>query len=76
MRDRWTGFWVLLAVIGGVLMLGKYTFLFDLANQIPVVGSSREPVRFHLWVVLAVAALAAVGVERPARPGFVPLRTA
>ena len=76
LRDRWTGFWVLPAAIGGVLMLGKYTCLFDLANKIPVVGSSREPVRFHLWVSLAVAALAAVGVERLARPGFVSLRSA
>ena len=76
LRDRWTGFWFLLAAIGGVLMLGKYTFLFDFVNQIPVVGSSREPVRFHLWVSLAVAALAAVGVERLARPGFVRLRWA
>ena len=76
LRDRWAGFWVLLAAIGGVLMLGKYTFLFDLANKIPVAGSSREPVRFHLWVSLAVAALAAVGVERLARPDFVPLRSA
>ena len=76
LRDRWAGFWVLLAAIGGVLMLGKYTLPFDFANQIPVVGSSREPVRFHLWVSLAVAALAAVGVERLARPGFVPLRSA
>ena len=76
LRDRWAGFWVLLAAIGGVLMLGKYTFLFDLAHQDPVAGSSREPVRFHLWVSLAVAALAAVGVERLARPDFVPLRSA
>ncbi len=76
LRDRWAGFWVLPAAIGGVLMLGKYTCLFDLANKIPVVGSSREPVRFHLWVSLAVAALAAVGVERLARPDFVPLRSA
>ena len=68
-RDRWTRFWVLLAGVGGVLMLGKFTFLFDLAHKIPVLGSSREPVRFHLWVSLAVAALAAVGVERLARPG-------
>ena len=61
LRDRWTGFWVFLAAVGCVLMLGKYTFLFDFVNRIPVVGSSREPVRFHLWVALAVAALAAVG---------------
>ena len=33
LRDRWTSFWVLLAGIGGVLMLGKFTFLFDLREQ-------------------------------------------
>ena len=75
-RDRWICFWLFLAGVGGVLMLGKFTFLFDLAHKIPVLGSSREPVRFHLWVSLAVAALAAVGVERLARPGSVLLRGA
>ena len=73
-RDRWVNFWVVLVGIGAVLMLGKFTFLFDRANQIPVLGSSREPVRFHLWVALGVAALAAVGVERLGRPGAVSLR--
>jgi hypothetical protein len=37
-----------------------------------VLGSSRIPVRFHLWVSLAVAALAAIGADRLCRPG--PLR--
>ena len=73
-RDRWVSFWVLIVGIGAVLMLGKFTFLFDRANHIPVLGSSREPVRFHLWVSLGVAALAAVGVERLGRPGPVLLR--
>jgi hypothetical protein len=76
LRDRWANFWVLLAALGGLLMLGRYTLVFDLAHKIPVLGSSREPVRFHLWVSLAVAALAAVGVERLARPGRVQLRGA
>ena len=31
-------------------MLGKFTCLFDYAHRIPVLGSSREPVRFHVWV--------------------------
>lgn len=75
-RDRWTTFWMLLAITGGLLMLGRFTFLFDYANKIPIAGSSREPVRFHLWVTLAVSALAAVGVERLARPGVVSLRAA
>jgi Bacterial membrane protein YfhO len=75
-RDRWTTFWALLAITGGLLMLGRFTFLFDYAHKIPIAGSSREPVRFHLWVSLAVAALAAVGVERLQRPGVVSFRAA
>jgi hypothetical protein len=76
LRDRWCNFWVLLAAVGSVLMLGRFTFLYDHASRIPILGSSREPVRFHLWVSLAVAALAAVGVERLARPGAIRLRPA
>ena len=55
-------------------MLGKYTFPVDYAHRLPVLGSSREPVRFHVWVSLGVAALAATGVERIGRPGVVSLR--
>ena len=55
-------------------MLGKFTFLFDYAHRLPILGSSREPVRFHVWVSLGVAALAATGVERLGRPGVVSLR--
>jgi hypothetical protein len=73
-RDRWSSFWVLLVGIGAILMLGKFTFLFDFAHRVPILGSSREPVRFHLWVALGVAALAGVGVERISRPGAVSLR--
>lgn len=73
-RDRWVAFWVLLAGIGGVLMLGRFTILFDYAHYIPIFGSSRIPVRYHLWVSLALAALSAVGVDRLARPGLVRLR--
>ena len=75
-RDRWVNFWVILIGVGVVLMLGKFTCLFDFAHRVPVLGSSREPVRFHLWVSLGVAALASVGVERLARPGAVSLRGA
>jgi hypothetical protein len=75
-RDRWTNFWVLVVGVGGVLMLGRFTILYDFAHRIPVLGSSREPVRFHLWVSLGVTALAAVGVERLSRPGSVSLRSA
>jgi len=73
-RDRWTNFWVLLVGLAVVLMLGKFTFLFDYAHRIPILGSSREPVRFHIWAALGIAALAAVGVERFERNGNVSLR--
>lgn len=75
-RDRWVAFWVIVVGIGGLLMLGRYTFVFDVLHRVPVLGSSRIPVRFHLWVSLAVAALAGVGVDRLARPGVVRLRGA
>jgi len=69
-RDRWGAFWIVLAGLGGILMLGRFTCLFDRMHQIPIVGSSRIPVRFHLWVTVAVAALAAMGVDRLARAEF------
>jgi hypothetical protein len=75
-RDRWVGFWIIVAGVGGILMLGKFTWLYDRAHLIPILGRSRIPVRFHLWVSLAVAALASVGVDRLARPGPVRLRPA
>jgi len=75
-RDRWVSFWIVLVMVGGLLMLGRYTFLFDYLNRVPVVGSSRIPVRYHLWVSLGVAALAGVGVDRLAKPGPVRLRGA
>jgi hypothetical protein len=75
-RDRWVSFWIALALIGSLCMLGRYTFLFDFMHKVPVLGSSRIPVRYHLWVSLAVAALASVGVDRLTKPGVVKLRGA
>lgn len=72
-RDRWVSFWIALAMLGGLMMMGRFTFLFDFMNLVPIFGSSRIPVRFDLWAALALAALAAVGVDRLARPGSVQL---
>jgi hypothetical protein len=41
-----------------------------------VLSSGRIPVRYHLWVSMAAAALVGVGVDRLARPGRVRLRGA
>ena len=73
-RDRWVGSWLVIAAIGVMLMLGRFTFLVDFLHRVPIVGSSRIPVRFHLWVTLATSALAAVGVDRLARLGVVRLK--
>ncbi len=73
-RDRWVAFWIFLAGLSCVLMLGRFTFVFDYANRIPIAGSSRIPVRFHLWLSLAAAALAGVGVDRLERGYLVRLR--
>lgn len=62
--DRWVAVWVIVVGVAGLLMLGRFTFLMDYAHRVPVLGSSRIPVRFHLWVSLSTAALAAVGVDR------------
>ncbi len=66
-RDRWAAGWIVLAVVAGLFMLGRYTWLFDQMNHVPIIGSSRIPVRYHLWLTIAVAALAALGVDRLAR---------
>ena len=75
-RDRWVGSWMIVGAIGGLLMLGRFTFLMDDFHRVPILGSSRIPVRYHLWVTLAVAAVAAVGTDRLARPGRVRLMPA
>jgi hypothetical protein len=75
-RDRWVGFWVLLAGLGLAMMLGRFTILFDHMTSVPFLGRGRIPVRYHLWFSLAIAALAAVGVDRLVRGGPVRLRAA
>ena len=75
-RDRWVGFWVAFGGLGALMMLGRFTILFDAMHLVPILGSSRIPVRYHLWVSIAAGALAAVGADRLARPGPVRLRAA
>lgn len=53
----WVGMWVFIGFVAAVFMLGRFTFVMDFWYKIPVLGSSRIPVRYHLWATLATAAL-------------------
>ena len=75
-RDRWVGSWIAIGTLGFLLMLGRFTFLLDYLHRVPILGSARIPVRFHLWATFAMAALVAVGVDRLSQPGRVRLRPA
>jgi hypothetical protein len=66
-RDRWTAAWILVGLSGLLLMTGRFTCFMDLWPRLPILGSARIPIRFHLWVTFAVAALAAVGIDRLSR---------
>jgi hypothetical protein len=66
-RRRWLAPWVLAGVLGVALMLGRYTVLMDFWPGVPILGSARIPVRFHLWVTMAAAAVAAAGMDAVAR---------
>ena len=58
------GFFALLAVMGLALSLGKYTGLFDLLHQVPLLRQFRIPTRFLLWWAFAAAVLCGLGVDR------------
>ena len=64
-RQRFVACWILVAVAGVLLMLGRFTFLMDLFPEIPMVGSGRIPVRYHLWPMMAAAALACLLYTSP-----------
>ncbi|MBI3971884.1 MAG: YfhO family protein [Chloroflexi bacterium] len=62
-RSR-VGLLIALGVAGTVLALGSYTPLYWLVLKTPLLAYFREPSRFLLWTVLAVALLAARGLDR------------
>ena len=73
-RDRWVAFWVTPGGLGSVLMLGQVHVPVRLraCTRCPSWEARGFRFAFHLWVSAAVAALAAVGVDRQARRGTVP----
>jgi hypothetical protein len=59
-------FWLLIAVLGAVLMMGDHTPLYRLAYRIPVVNLFRIPWRHAFEWTLGVAILAAFGWDSAA----------
>ena len=55
------GFLALIACVGLVLSVGKYTGVFELLYQIPGLRSFRIPTRFLLFFALGISALAGLG---------------
>jgi len=64
---RRSRFWIGVAAVAVVLMLGRYTPLYEWTRWLPGLGSFRFPVRFSLWLTLAAALLAASGLDAVVR---------
>ncbi|MFN8178121.1 MAG: hypothetical protein U0167_09335 [bacterium] len=62
-RDLATSLFAALASLSFVLMLGRYTPVYRIVAWIPVVRSTRLPARFALLFTLALAMLAALGLD-------------
>ncbi|MFM1802441.1 MAG: hypothetical protein RJA81_1793, partial [Planctomycetota bacterium] len=67
-RDPWVGMWVFIGFMAAIFMLGRFTFVMDFWHKVPILGSSRIPVRYHLWATLAAAALASMGLSNLSNP--------
>ncbi len=70
-RDGQVGFFAVLALVGLVLALGKYTAIFSFLYQIPGFSLFRIPTRFLLWFALGTSVLCGLGLDqvlRRARP--------
>lgn len=63
-RDPWVGLWCFVGFVSVLFMLGRFTMIMDFWHKIPILGSSRIPVRYHLWATFATAALASQGIDR------------
>ncbi|MBI3465960.1 MAG: hypothetical protein HY000_23335 [Planctomycetes bacterium] len=73
-RNRWVFGHIVLTAVCVLLMLGKYTFLYNFFPYVPILRGMRAPVRESVWLGLSVGALAAMGVERLCRGEGIRLR--
>lgn len=63
-RDQYTCFFCALGGLALILSLGHYTELFGLLYNFPGLKFFRIPTRFLLWLTLALAALAGLGLDQ------------
>jgi hypothetical protein len=63
LRRREDRFWVGLAMVAILLMLGRHTPLYALVRHIPGLSYFRFPVRFALYLSLSASLLAASGLD-------------
>ncbi|HEY4720981.1 MAG TPA: YfhO family protein, partial [Anaerolineae bacterium] len=63
-RSNSTWFLAALGLSGLLIALGRYTPIYSLVHALPVLGGLRVPARFILLTDFAVAALAAMGLNR------------
>jgi Bacterial membrane protein YfhO len=61
MRDRHLFFWLIAAIVSGLLMLGSHTPVYGLLYYIPIVNSFRGPSRHSFEWTFALSVLAAYG---------------
>ena len=60
-------FWWAVAALAVLLMLGRFTPVWGLFRMLPGMGFFRFPVRFAIWLCMAMAMLAAWGLDDLAR---------
>lgn len=63
-RDQYTCFFCVLGSLALILSLGHYTEFFALLHKFPGLKFFRIPTRFLLWLALAVAMLAGLGLDQ------------
>ena len=66
-RDGQVGFFAVLALVGLVLALGKYTAIFSFFHQIPGFSLFRIPTRFLLWFAVGASVLCGLGLDQVLR---------
>ena len=66
-RDGQVGFFAVLALVGLVLALGKYTAIFSFFYQIPGFSLFRIPTRFLLWFAVGASVLCGLGLDQVLR---------